>query len=57
MFVKFNSSDIATIKTNSYGMTIRHIAGTREWEVLRDSQCVKICDTKRQAMNYINGRR
>lgn len=56
MFVKFNRSGIANIKTNSYGMTIQHIVGTREWAVIRDGQCVKICDTKRQAMNYVNGR-
>lgn len=57
MFVKFNQSGIANIKTNSYGMTIQHIVGTREWAVIRDGRCVKICDTKRQAMDYINGRR
>jgi len=53
MFVKFNKSGIANIKTNTYGYTIQHIAGTREWCVMRYGQCEKICDTKAEALRYI----
>jgi len=53
MSVKFNSSGIH-IKQYGSGYRIHHIVGTNEWCVEYYGQCVKICDTQRQAKEYIS---
>ena len=51
MYVKYNQSGLAKFN-GSNGYTIHKCCCSNEWEVRRDGRCVKICDTKREAMAY-----